>query len=105
MRRRARRPETILGEAMYRWHPLFAGRGFRVWLHGAQSAPATIEGGDVLVIGNGAVLVGMSERTQPQAVEMLAHAAVLGRRRGPAGGHRHAEVPRVHAPGHRADHG
>src|ERR1700716_1769192 len=35
-------------------------------------APATIEGGDVLVIGNGAVLIGMSERTQPQAVEMLA---------------------------------
>ncbi len=35
-------------------------------------APATLEGGDVLVIGNGAVLVGMSERTQPQAVEMLA---------------------------------
>jgi arginine deiminase len=73
MRRRARRPETILGEAMYRWHPMFAAGGFEVWLHGAESAPATIEGGDVLVIGNGAVLVGMSERTQPQAVEMLAH--------------------------------
>jgi len=73
MRRRARRPETILGEALYRWHPMFARGGFEVWLHGADSAPATIEGGDVLVIGNGAVLVGMSERTQPQAVEMLAH--------------------------------
>jgi arginine deiminase len=73
MRRRARRPETILGEALYRWHPMFARGGFEVWLHGAQSAPATIEGGDVLVIGNGAVLIGMSERTQPQAVEMLAH--------------------------------
>jgi arginine deiminase len=73
MRRRARRPETILGEALYRWHPMFAPGGFEVWLHGADSAPATIEGGDVLVIGNGAVLVGMSERTQPQAVEMLAH--------------------------------
>jgi arginine deiminase len=73
MRRRARRPETILGEALYRWHPMFASGGFEVWLHGADSAPATIEGGDVLVIGNGAVLVGMSERTQPQAVEMLAH--------------------------------
>jgi arginine deiminase len=35
-------------------------------------APATMEGGDVLVIGNGAVLIGMSERTQPQAVEMFA---------------------------------
>src|ERR1700730_1470707 len=32
----------------------------------------TIEGGDILVIGNGAVLVGMSERTTPQAVEVLA---------------------------------
>jgi arginine deiminase len=73
MRRRARRPETILGEALYRWHPMFASGGFEVWLHGSDSAPATIEGGDVLVIGNGAVLVGMSERTQPQAVEMLAH--------------------------------
>ena len=73
MRRRARRPETILGEALYRWHPMFARGGFEVWLHGADSAPATIEGCDVLVIGNGAVLVGMSERTQPQAVEMLAH--------------------------------
>jgi arginine deiminase len=73
MRRRARRPETILGEALYRWHPMFAPGGFEVWLHGAESAPATIEGGDVLVIGNGAVLAGMSERTQPQAVEMLAH--------------------------------
>jgi arginine deiminase len=73
MRRRARRPETILGEALYRWHPMFAPGGFEVWLHGSESAPATIEGGDVLVIGNGAVLIGMSERTQPQAVEMLAH--------------------------------
>jgi len=73
MRRRARRPETILGEALYRWHPMFARGGFEVWLHGAQSAPATIEGGDILVLGNGAVLAGMSERSQPQAIEMLAH--------------------------------
>src|SRR6266550_3370135 len=51
----------------------FAGAGFEVWYHGADAAPATIEGGDVLVPGNGAVLVGMSERTTPQAVEVLAH--------------------------------
>jgi arginine deiminase len=73
MRLQPRRPETILGEALYKWHPMFADGGFEVWLHGAESAPATIEGGDVLVLGNEAVLVGMSERTQPQAVEMLAH--------------------------------
>ncbi|QKW36565.1 arginine deiminase [Actinomadura sp. NAK00032] len=79
MRKKARMRETVNMEAVYRWHPLFAagyGRpaegGFRVWSSGTAMAPATLEGGDVLVIGNGAVLVGMSERTQPQAVEMLA---------------------------------
>jgi arginine deiminase len=72
MRRRARMRETISDEAMYRWHPMFAGGGFEIWLHGTDAAPATIEGGDILVLGDGAVLVGMSERTQPQAVEMLA---------------------------------
>jgi arginine deiminase len=80
MRMKARVRETVNYEAIYQWHPLFAdgfGRpaagGFHVWSPGMPLAPATIEGGDVLVIGRGAVLVGMSERTRPQAVEMLAH--------------------------------
>ncbi|TDC70862.1 arginine deiminase [Actinomadura sp. GC306] len=79
MRKKARMRETVNMEAVYRWHPMFAGGydapgagGYRVWNRGTEMAPATLEGGDVLVIGNGAVLVGMSERTQPQAVEMLA---------------------------------
>src|ERR1700746_2805943 len=68
----ARIPETVNDEAIYRWHPMFAGAGFDIWYHGADAAPATIEGGDVLVLGNGAVLAGMSERTTTQAVEALA---------------------------------
>jgi len=72
MRWRARMRETVSGEAIYRWHPMFAAGGFEVWLPGTDADPATIEGGDILVLGNGAVLLGMSERTQPQAVEMLA---------------------------------
>jgi arginine deiminase len=72
MRRHARVRESALAEAIYRWHPLFAGAGFDVWYRGADAAPATIEGGDVLVLGNGAVLAGMSERTTPQALELLA---------------------------------
>ncbi|GHH62550.1 arginine deiminase [Streptosporangium violaceochromogenes] len=79
MRKKARQRETVNYEAVYRYHPLFASGydrpdedGFNVWMPGMASAPATIEGGDVLVIGHGAVLIGMSERTQPQAVEMLA---------------------------------
>jgi len=73
MRRQARVRESMFAEAIYRWHPMFAGAEFDVWYRGADAAPATIEGGDILVIGNGAVLAGMSERTTAQAVEMLAH--------------------------------
>jgi arginine deiminase len=79
MRKKARRRETVNYEAIYRWHPMFAdgydrpeAGGFHVWYQGTKMAPATIEGGDVLVLGDGVVLIGMSERTQPQAVEMLA---------------------------------
>ncbi|NGO73861.1 arginine deiminase, partial [Streptomyces boncukensis] len=76
MRWPARQRETVHFEAIYRHHPLFtgerAGGGFPLWSEGQSAYPSTIEGGDVLVIGNGAVLVGMSERTTPQAVEMLA---------------------------------
>ncbi|NRQ37654.1 arginine deiminase [Nonomuraea sp. NN258] len=79
MRKKARMRETVNLEAVYMYHPLFAdgfGRpergGFHCWMPGQAFAPATMEGGDVLVIGRGAVLIGMSERTQPQAVEMLA---------------------------------
>ncbi|MCZ7416051.1 MULTISPECIES: arginine deiminase [unclassified Streptomyces] len=72
MRWRARQRETAHFEAVYQHHPLFAGSDFHFWSRGESTHPSTIEGGDVLVIGNGAVLVGMSERTTPQAVEMLA---------------------------------
>src|SRR5579872_4224706 len=60
MRKPARIGETVSYEAIYRWHPMFAGTDFDVWYQGSDAAPATIEGGDILVIGNGAVLVGMS---------------------------------------------
>ncbi|MFE2376437.1 arginine deiminase [Streptomyces sp. NPDC059398] len=73
MRWPARQRETVHFEAIYRHHPLFTGSGaFHHWSQGQVDYPSTIEGGDVLVIGNGAVLIGMSERTTPQAVEMLA---------------------------------
>ncbi|MGW1196393.1 arginine deiminase [Streptomyces sp. NPDC002536] len=72
MRWPARWHETVHYEAVYRHHPLFAMGDFRVWCEGQSAYPSTIEGGDVLVIGRGAVLIGMSERTTPQAVEMLA---------------------------------
>ena len=72
MRKDARMLESPHYEAIYRWHPLFANADFPKWSAGTSGGKATMEGGDVLVIGNGAVLVGMSERTTPQAVERLA---------------------------------
>lgn len=72
MRKRARMRETIHFEAIYRWHPLFADGDFNVWSRGSVSGAATAEGGDIHVLGRGAVLVGMSERTTPQGVERLA---------------------------------
>jgi arginine deiminase len=78
MRWKARRRETVHYEAIYRWHPMFAGSDFNLWSEGTADGRATIEGGDVLVIGRGSVLVGMSERTAPQGVERLARKLFLG---------------------------
>ena len=72
MRKDARMLESLHYEAIYRWHPMFANADFPQWSEGTSGGAATMEGGDVLVIGNGAVLVGMSERTTSQAVERLA---------------------------------
>lgn len=78
MRKKARMRETVHYEAVYRWHPLFAGAGFARWSDGVDDGVATTEGGDVLVLGGGAVLVGMSERTRPQGVERLARRLFAG---------------------------
>jgi arginine deiminase len=76
----ARRRETANLEAVYRFHPRFAAEPFMRWFGGVEEAPgtATIEGGDVLVLGRGAVLVGMGQRTTPQAVEALARNLFAG---------------------------
>lgn len=72
----ARRPETLLIAAVYKFSPDFSGGDFSVWWgdpdidHGL----ATLEGGDVMPWGNGSVLIGMGERTSPQAVGQLARA-------------------------------
>ena len=69
----ARHEETILSAAIYKFHPDFADK-VNVWWgdptrdHGL----ATLEGGDVMPIGKGVVLIGMSERTSRQAISQLA---------------------------------
>ncbi|MGN6664719.1 MAG: arginine deiminase [Solirubrobacterales bacterium] len=71
MAKPARRREAVHLAAIYRHHPLFAQLEHEVWSDGL-GAPAQLEGGDILVIGNGCVLVGMGERTTPAGVEALA---------------------------------
>ena len=69
----ARQQETLLMTAIYRHHPSF-GPKTRIWWgdpdkdHGL----ASLEGGDVMPVGHGVVLIGMGERTSPQGVSQLA---------------------------------
>jgi arginine deiminase len=66
----ARRPETLLQRAVYKFHPTFRGGDFRIWWGDSDEdfANASLEGGDVMPIGRGVVLIGMGERTTRQAV-------------------------------------
>jgi arginine deiminase len=70
----ARRKETLNIEAIYRFHPRFAGTEGKVCFGGADHdwGDATIEGGDVMPAGDGVVLVGHSERTTARAASILA---------------------------------
>ncbi|MFG2887611.1 arginine deiminase [Streptomyces sp. NPDC048297] len=72
MRKAGRKRETVNYEAIYAFHPMFADSGAHRWIDGEAMAPAAIEGGDVEVIGNGTVLVGLGERTTPAGAEILA---------------------------------
>ena len=74
MTKPARKPETLIMEAIYRFHPMFAAEPFPIWLGGAEEnwGRAHVEGGDVQPIGNGTVMIGMGERTTPQAVLWIA---------------------------------
>jgi arginine deiminase len=74
MTKPARKRETINSRTVYNFHPMFRGAGLHFYYGNDNEShePATVEGGDVLVIGNGAVMIGMGERTTPQGIEFLA---------------------------------
>jgi arginine deiminase len=77
----ARRREAYNVGAVYRAHPMFRDASFHFWyppvgddgrLNEADFGLASLEGGDVMPIGNRTVLIGMSERTQGRMIEQLA---------------------------------
>jgi len=70
----ARHDETLLMKAIYTFHPDFTGA--RIWWGDPEKdwGLATLEGGDVMPVGNGVVLIGMSERSSRQAITQVAAA-------------------------------
>jgi arginine deiminase len=79
----ARRREAYNCAAIYRAHPLFRDSDFEFWypalgddgnLNRVDFGLASMEGGDVMPIGNGTVLIGMSERSQGRMIEQIARA-------------------------------
>ena len=83
----ARQPEAFNAAVIYHHHPVFRDADFRFWLplqeHNTVSGSmdgvrSSLEGGDVMPIGNRTVLIGMSERTQSQTIEQLAFSLFSG---------------------------
>lgn len=79
----ARRLEAYNVAAIYRYHPMFAAAGFEYWyphlgddgrFEAHDFGRSSLEGGDVQPIGNGTVLIGMSERSQARMIEQVAAA-------------------------------
>lgn len=79
----ARRLEAYNVGAIYRWHPMFQDTDFEYWypklgddgrFNAVDFGRSSLEGGDVQPIGNGTVLIGLSERTQARMIEQVARA-------------------------------
>jgi len=77
----ARRRESFNMAAIYRGHPMFKGADFEFWypplgddqrFEANDFGLASMEGGDVEIIGNGAVAIGLSERTSARMIEKVA---------------------------------
>ncbi len=77
----ARRREAYNMAAIYKAHPMFRDADFEFWypptgdddrFNIEDFGLASLEGGDVEIIGNGAVLIGLSERTQGRMIEEIA---------------------------------
>ena len=61
--------ETIYGEYIFKHHPTYKAK---VDLYYNRDLKATIEGGDILVLSDDVIAIGVSQRTHPAAIERLA---------------------------------
>ncbi|GAN81620.1 arginine deiminase [Acidocella aminolytica] len=70
----ARQLEAANAAAIYTFHPRFKAAKFHKYFNAAEehAGSLSLEGGDVMPLGNGTVLIGMGERSTPQAVSQYA---------------------------------
>ena len=64
-----RRRETIYGEYIFKYNPNFKGK---VDIYYNRYEPFYIEGGDILNLNAETLAIGISQRTKPEAIEILA---------------------------------
>ena len=60
--------ETIYGEYIFKYHPVYK----TTPLYYSRYEDVNIEGGDIMVLNNHVLIVGVSQRTTPEAIEKLA---------------------------------
>lgn len=65
-----RRRETLFGKMIFDNHPMFKDCGVKRWYH--RNDLPSIEGGDIIVLSDKVLAIGISQRTKAQAVEALA---------------------------------
>lgn len=68
MKNEVRARETIYGEYIFKYHPLY--QNVPVFYH--RDEEPSIEGGDILLLRKEVIAIGISERTHPDAIESLA---------------------------------
>jgi arginine deiminase len=75
---RGPRNEALIAAAVYRFHPRFSAAQPPIWWGETGAARACAEGGDIMPLGHGVVLIGIGTRTQPQTALQIAHALFKG---------------------------
>lgn len=66
----ARRRESLFMQYILKYHPRFANQNIPVWYNRNNRFP--VEGGDELVLNKHTVAIGISERTEAEAIERIA---------------------------------
>lgn len=74
----ARRGESLDMAAIYKFHPMFQNQAVPIWFNGGEGFTLpSLEGGDILVANESTLIIGLSQRTRAEAIEMLARTLFL----------------------------